>query len=375
MRYFLLFLFFTGLVFFLFSTFIQPPALAGEILLSPQWVLAEPIESSGVSAEEEGWASLLLNEELLFVHSNGTVGTREQQSFHLSYTENSYVNMRRNSAIFVVKNYFGNILDVYEQHGFPLLFDSGIAIVGPDGLSLEIWDQDGELLLSRSWSGLIAAVDLLRVDGVLVSAVGLLDGRVYLFANGEEWVFSDPPSVLYNLALHVSGSGSSTGNRQALHLFSVEGFNPAMLKERVFRPSEDNSFLFTTVNSVPLPSQPRYSPPIIIVDEEVILGEGEQARKYRFGQGLSQEVRIIEGPGDFQHVWWDRELGIHSYFFTTSAQPAAATSAQSEIKIYVGEDTLLFSSSAPFAATVQMDAPFVYVRNGNILSLYRLEEG
>lgn len=375
MRYFLLFLFFTGLVFFLFSTFIQPPALAGEILLSPQWVLAEPIQSSGVSAEEEGWASLLLNEELLFVHSNGTVGTREQQNFHLSYTENSYVNMRRNSAIFVVKNYFGNILDVYEQHGFPLLFDSGIAIVGPDGLSLEIWDQDGELLLSRSWTGLIVAVDLLMVDGVLVSAVGLLDGRVYLFANGEEWVFSDPPSVLYNLSLHVSDS--DTGNRQALHLFSVEGFEPAMLKERVFRPSEDNSFLFTTVNSVPLPSQPRYSPPIIIIDEEVILGEGAQARKYRFGQGLSQEARIIEGPGDFQHVWWDRELGVYSYFFTTSTQSTSAqsTSAQSEIKIYVGEDTLLFASSAPFAAAVQMDAPFVYVRNGNILSLYRLEEG
>ena len=367
MNYLVLLVFLVGLGIFLFSTFFAPPHLASEILLSPHWVLGDFDTSTLAGTDEEGWVPLLLNEELLFVHQNAVVGVRERQAFHISYNRNAYINTTRNHRVFVLKNQYGDILQVFESSSFPLLFDTAVAAISPDGLGLELWDREGNLIFSRRWASIISAVDLVLVDGQLFTAVGLLDGRVYLFA-GEEELFSPEPdnssiAVLYNLALHHS----VLRRKQFINLFTVEGYDPAVLRKRSFSLTAQGELLPPTVSTVSLHFQPLGPTKMAVLDGggAVLLEESERVLKYSFGEAGAEQPVIINGVGNFRDVWLNNDLGIYSF----------GDSSQSRIEIQASDNVTLFFSQKPFAMAAEMIGDILYVRNTRILSAYILEEG
>ena len=366
MNYLVLLIFLAGLGIFLLATIFFPPRLASEILLSPHWTLREPVFPQIVDRDEQDWVPLILDEELLFVRYDGVVSLREKQDFHLSHNRNSYINTSRNHSVLVLKDHYGEILRSFENPSFPLLFDSAIAAVSQDGLGLEIWNSEGTVLFSRRWASLISAVDLLTIDGYLFTAVGLLDGRVYLFSGAEELFPIEPEGsdipILYDLALHASD------RRGEVHLFTVEGFNPAMLKKQTFAVSPEGQLTMANVSSVFLPSQPIRPPRMEVLDNDgsnlLVLLE-DQSRAIGFDQELSDDPLVIDGLGDFKHAWRHNNFSIYCFSDPT----------QSEITIRSGNNAILFSSQRPFPVAAEIAGNIIYVRNSHLLSAYLLEEG
>ncbi len=361
------------------SIVINPPRLADEILLSPYWTSAYPAESFGAetaaAAETEVWAPLFLGDELLFVHADGILGAREKEDFYLHYTANSYVNIPRKHTAVTVRNYSGDSIMSLDGAGFPILSNSLIFMVSPDGFGVDAQDAEGNRLFSRRWSSLVITADICRFGDDTMSAVGLLDGRVYVFVNAHEAVLSEPEdselSVLYGLALHISEDRGKT----FVHLFTVEGFHSLVLRHQTFEFTEEGTLVPAGNISIPLLSQTTAMIPIKIFDNSVVLGRKEFAEVYSM-DSLGLEVSdnrggsapvIIQGSGNFQNVWQNAELDITMYSF--------ADSRQSEMKMYTGAGMPIFSSLRSFASAVWTEGSIMYQRNSGRVFLYRIEEG
>ena len=374
MKYLIPLIFFLGLGFFLLSTIFYPQRLATEILLTPQWMFTEPLANHGADSGEYDWIPLHLNDELLFVNDSGLVGAREKQDFHLSYNRNSYVNISRNHSIFAIKNQHGDVRRVFESTFFPLLFDSGMVAISADGLELKIWDEEGAILLSHRWASLITTVDVLTVDGQMFSGVGLLDGRVYLFAGGEMLFAFEPElvddqlSVVYKLLLHIS----QKGGRRFLHILTVEGFKPALLKNRLLSLPESGREMISlaSVSSLVLPSQPNRSPSMEVLNSPnalLVLEDQGRALAYPLGRAIRTNPFVIDGQGDFQWASLVADLDVGIYWFSDSSQ--------SGMEIRSSDNMLLFSSQKPFAAVAEVTGAVIYFWDAVHLAAYRLEEG
>ncbi|MGI9256155.1 MAG: hypothetical protein ACR2PY_04400 [Salinispira sp.] len=358
------------------SIVFNPPHLADEILLSPYWTSAYPTEfsgtaqSSGAETAAEGWAPLFLGDELLFVHADGILGTLEKEDFYLHYTANSYVNIPREHTALTVRNYSGDSIMNLDGAGFPILSNSIIFMVSPDGFGVDAQDAEGNRLFSRRWASLVTTADIRRFDDDTMSAVGLLDGRVYVFVNAHEAVLSEPEdselSVLYGFALHISENRGKT----FVHLFTVEGFHSVLLRHQIFECTEEGTLIPVGNISIPLLSQTTAMIPLTVFDNSVVLGRKKFAEVYSLyssGQELSDVPVIIQGAGDFQYVWQNAELNMTIFSF--------ADSLRSEIKMYTGAGMPLFSSLRSFASAVWTEGSIMYQRNSGRVFLYRIEEG
>ncbi len=380
----------TGLACLTFIFF--PPVLSEEYLLVPRWAFSE-MESgaaqsgaaqsgtaqSGAAQSAPGgdWLPLKLDNELLFVNGSGEYGQRIALNFHYTYTSRGFINTTQYHDSVIQHSPLGELRFVDNRHGFPLLFESAIAFITPDGLGFEVLDENHDALFKHRYASLITQIDAYDGETGLVIATGLLDGRYFVYAIDG--------SLLYE---GIVGEDS-----QIPVVYGLE------LMEASFDMQEVRHLYVSVVGGYPSASME-----VAVLDVQAS-GESVELAFVKEDLGLKltgvQEILMYQRDATAFHIALPATGGFADYRFASDLRSAAEIQVSSNVprlrsikelpkggyfRHYSDDDkSLLEIELLGGSAVMRRQLPFrsdagvlndsIIIRGGGLLSAYDLEEG
>lgn len=181
-----------------------PRGTGKELQLQVQWVtsvdgaslptaaVGQPAgESESAEHAETGgrrWA-FRLGDRFGYLDESGALLYAADVLYHVSMTDDRFVNYPDVSRTVVLQGVDGTILSAVDAAGYPLLFGDRMLLLRPDGTTISKWSVDGireERLWEYSFASVYSAIDVAQD----VTLVGDIDGRlVALDATGQQLLY------------------------------------------------------------------------------------------------------------------------------------------------------------------------------------------